>query len=63
MSGVGLGQAITSWTAFGNDSRDFHSLAALEGAEGEALPVAEGLHFQEEQAENKRSGAPVITQS
>lgn len=48
---VGLGQAITGWTAFGNDSRDFHSLAALEGAEGKALPVAEGLHSQEEQAE------------
>lgn len=51
MSRVGLGQAVTGWTAFGKDGCDFHSLAALEGAEGETLPVAEGLHFQEEQAE------------
>lgn len=50
VSGVGLGQAITGRTAFGNDSRDLHPLAALDGAEGEALPLAEGLHFQEEQA-------------
>lgn len=58
MFGVGLGQAITDWAAFGNDSRDFHSLAALEGAEGKTLPVAEGLHFQEEQAERNT----VVTQ-
>lgn len=50
VSRVGLGQAITGWAAFGNDSCDFHSLAALEGAEGKTLPVAEGLHFEEEQA-------------
>lgn len=51
VSRVGLGQAITGRAAFGNDSSDFDSLAALEGAEGKALPVTEGLHFQEKQAE------------
>lgn len=48
---VGLGQAITGWTAFGNNSSDFHSLTALQGAEGKTLPVTEGLDFQEQQAE------------
>lgn len=55
---VGLSQAITGWTAFGNYSGDFHSLAALEGAEGKTLPVAEGLHFQEEQAEINTAKLP-----
>lgn len=50
---VGLGQAVAGWTAFGNNSRDFYSFTALDGAEGELFLVIVGLYFQEKQAEIK----------
>lgn len=50
---VGLGHAVAGWTAFGNNSCDFYSFTAFDGAEGKLFLVIVGLYFQEKQAEIK----------